>query len=63
MAKKIVLSYIPRYTGKKYTLALTQVMTLLQDSKNAISLAQMSVKLMSKGVHCNADTVGIIMAH
>jgi hypothetical protein len=34
----------------------------LQGANNATSLAQMSIKLMSKGVHCKADTVGVIMA-
>jgi len=34
----------------------------LQGSKNAMSLAQMSVKLMLKGVHWNANTVGMTMA-
>ena len=34
----------------------------LQGSKNAMSLAQMSVKLMFNCVHQNSDTVGMIMA-
>ena len=32
------------------------------NSKNATPLTQMSIKLMSKGVHRKADTVGAIMA-
>ena len=55
-------SYIPNYKGTKYNVVLTQVTKLLQGSKNATSLAQMSSKLMSKGVHRKADTVGAIMA-
>ena len=43
-------------------MAITQNMTLLQGSKNAMSLAQMSMTLMSKCVHRKADTVGMIMA-
>jgi hypothetical protein len=39
------------YKGKKYKAALNQVMTALQGSKNAMSLAQMLVKLMPNSVH------------
>ncbi len=37
-------------------------MVSLRGSKNALSLAQMSVKLMVPGVHRKANTVGMIMA-
>jgi hypothetical protein len=46
----------------KYDVALTQVTKAMQGASNAISLAQKSIKLMSKGVHRKADTVGAIMA-
>ncbi len=48
--------------GNKYAVALTQIATSLNGSKHAVSMAQMSVKLMSKGAHRKADTVGMIMA-
>ena len=63
LTKKWKQSYIPSYKGTKYDLALTQVTKLLQGAKNATSLAQMSIKLMSKKVYCKADImVGAIMA-
>ncbi len=49
-------------TGNKYTVALTQIVASLQGSKNALSMAQMSVELMLPGVHRKANTVGMIMA-
>ena len=48
--------------GNKYAVALTQIAASLKGSKHAMSMAQMSVKLMSKGEHRKADTVGMIMA-
>ena len=62
LTKKWKQSHIPNYKGTKYNVALTQVTKSLQGSKNATSLAQMSIKLMSKGVHHKADTIGAIMA-
>ncbi len=61
MVKKLS-AYTPSMTGNKYAVALTQIVALLQGSKNAVSMAQMSVKLMLPGVHRKADTVGMIMA-
>ncbi len=55
-------TYTPSMTGNKYAVALTQIGASLRGSKNALSMAQMSVKLMLPGVHRKADTVGIIMA-
>jgi hypothetical protein len=49
-------------TGNKYAAALTQIVALLQGSKNALSLTQIYVKLMLPGVHRKADTVDMIMA-
>jgi hypothetical protein len=55
-------AYTPSMTGNKYAVALTQIVASLQGSKNALSMAQMSVMLMLPGVHRKADTVGMIMA-
>jgi hypothetical protein len=46
----------------KYYVALTQVTKAMKGANNAISLAQKSIKLMSKGAHGKADTVGTVMA-
>ena len=48
--------------GNKYAVALTQIVASFKGSKYAMSMAQMSVKLMSKGAHRKADVVGMIMA-
>jgi hypothetical protein len=48
--------------GNKYSVALTQIVASLKESKDAMSMAQMSVKLMNKGVHHNSDVVGMVMA-
>jgi hypothetical protein len=48
-------AYTPSMTGNKYAVALTQLVASLQGSKNALSMAQMSVKLMLPGVHRKAD--------
>ncbi len=54
--------YVPSMQGKKYAVALSQISECLKDSKNGMALAQMTVKLMSMGVHHKADIVGMIMA-
>ncbi len=54
--------YIPRMSGNKYAVALTQIAALLKGSKLAMSMAQMPVKLMPNGAHRRADVVGMIMA-
>jgi hypothetical protein len=54
-------AYTPSMTGNKYAVASTQIVTSLQGSENALSMAQMSVKLMLPGVHRKTDTVGMIM--
>ncbi len=61
MAKK-PSTYTRSMTGNKYAVALTQIVASLQGSKNALPMAQMSVKLMSPGGHRKANTVGMIMA-
>ncbi len=54
--------YVPSMKGNKYAIAMTQIAASLKDSKHAMAMAQMSVKLMSPGVHRQANTVGMIMA-
>jgi hypothetical protein len=54
--------YFPSMKGNKYAVALTQIMASLKESKDAMLMEQKSVKLMSKGVHCDADVVGMVMA-
>ena len=54
--------YVPSMQGKKSAVALSQIDECLKQSNNGMALAQMSVKLMSLGVHRKADIVGMIMA-
>jgi hypothetical protein len=54
--------YVPSMKGNKYAVAMTQIVALLEKSKHANAMAQMSVKLMSPGEHRWADLVGIVMA-
>jgi hypothetical protein len=54
--------YVPSMKGNKYAVALIQIKMSLYGSKDALSMAQRSVKLMSKGLHRCADIVGMIMA-
>ena len=54
--------YVPSMKGNKYAVALTQIVASLKESKDVMLMAQMSVKLMSNGVHHNADIVGMVMA-
>jgi hypothetical protein len=54
--------YVPSMNGNKYPAALTQKAESLKGSKHATSMAPISVKLMSKGVHRKADVVGMILA-
>ena len=61
-ARKAPEKYIPSMKGKKYAVALSQIAECLKDTKNGMAMAQMSVKLMSPGVHRKADIVGMIMA-
>jgi hypothetical protein len=48
--------------GNKYAVAMTQIAALLEKSKHAMVMAQMSVKLMSPGEHRRVDLVGMVMA-
>jgi hypothetical protein len=54
--------YLPSMKGNKYAVAMTQIAASLKDSKHAMAMAQMSVKIMSPGVHRQANTVAMIMA-
>jgi hypothetical protein len=48
--------YAPSMKGNKYVVALTQIVASLKGSKHAMSMAQMSVKMMLNGEHRKADT-------
>ncbi len=61
-ARKPCEKYVPTMKGNKYAVVMTQIAALLKDSKHAMAMAQMSVKLMSPGVHSPADVAGMIMA-
>ncbi len=43
--------YVPSMQGKKYQVALAQISTSLGTSETSMAFSQMSVKLMSKGIH------------
>jgi hypothetical protein len=43
--------YVPSMQGNKYQVALAQITTSLGTSETSMAFAQMSVKLMSKGIH------------
>ncbi len=43
--------YVPSMQGNKYQVELAQITTSLGTSETSIAFAQMSVKLMSKGIH------------
>ncbi len=49
--------YVPTLKGNKYAVALTQITKSVKKSKHGLAMAQMSVKLMSKGEHRKADIV------
>ena len=54
--------YVPNMQGNKYQVALAQITTSLRTSDRSMAFAQMSVKLMSKGIHQCADIIGMVMA-
>jgi hypothetical protein len=60
-ARKAPEKYVPSMKGNKYAIALAQITSLLQGSKDALCIAQRSVKLMGKGLHRCADIVGMVM--
>ncbi len=60
--KKPPEKYVLSMKGNKYAVAMTQILASFKDSKHAMAMAQMSVKLMSPGVHRWADIVGMMMA-
>jgi hypothetical protein len=49
--RKKPATYAPSMQGNKYQVALAQATASLGTSKTSIAFAQMSVKLMSKGIH------------
>jgi hypothetical protein len=53
--------YVPSMQGNKYQVALAQITTSLRTSETSMAFAQMSIKLMSKGIHRHVDIVGIVM--
>ncbi len=55
-------AYTLSMTGNKYAVALTQIVASLGGSKNALSMAQISVEMILPGVQRKADTAGMIMA-
>jgi hypothetical protein len=60
--RKKPATYAPCMQGNKYQVTLAQVTALLGTSKTSIAFAQMSVKLMSKGIYQRADIIGMVMA-
>jgi hypothetical protein len=54
--------YVPSMQGNKYQVALAQITTSLKTSETSMAFAQMSVKLMSKGIHQRKDIIGMVMA-
>ncbi len=54
--------YFPSMQGNKYQVELAQITTSLGMSKTSMAFAQMSIKLMSKGIHQRMDIIGIVMA-
>ena len=54
--------YVPSMQGNKYQVALAQITTSLRTSETSMAFAQMSVKLMGKGITRHADIVGMVMA-
>jgi hypothetical protein len=54
-ARKAPEKYVPSMKGNKYAIALTKITLVLQGSKDALYMAQRSVKLMGKGLHRCAE--------
>jgi hypothetical protein len=61
-ARKAPEKYVPSMKGNKYAITFTQIISLLQGSKDTLYMAQRLVKLMGKGLHRCADIVGMVMA-
>jgi hypothetical protein len=56
--RKPAEKFIPSMQGNKYEIALAQITASLSKSKNALAFAQMSVKLMSKGIEVGKSVIG-----
>jgi hypothetical protein len=54
--------YVPSMQGNNYQVALAQITTSLGTSETSMAFAQMSVKLMSKGINQCVDIIGMVMA-
>ncbi len=54
--------YVSSMQGNKYQVTLAQITTSPVTSETSIAFAQMSVKLMSKGIYQRVDIVGMVMA-
>jgi hypothetical protein len=61
-ARKAPEKYVPSMKGNNYAIALTQITSLLQGSKDTLCMLQRSVKLMGMGLHRCADIIGMVMA-
>ncbi len=61
-ARKAPEKYVPSMKGNKYAIALTQITSLLQGSKDALCMVQRSMKVMRKGLHRCTDILGMVMA-
>jgi hypothetical protein len=61
-ARNVPEKYVPSMKGNKYAIALTQITSSLQGSKDALCMVQRLVKLMGKGLHRCADIIGMVMA-
>jgi hypothetical protein len=48
--------------GNKYAIALTQITSSLQGSKDALYMAQRLVKFMGNGLHRYIHIIGMIIA-
>ena len=53
--------YVPSMQGNKYQVALAQITTSLRTSETSIVFAQLSIKLMSKGIYRRVDIAGMVM--
>jgi hypothetical protein len=61
-ARKAPEKYVPSMKGDKYAIALTQITSSLQGSKDTLCMVQRLVKLIGKDLHRCADIVGMVMA-
>ncbi len=60
-AREAPEKYVPSMKSNKNVIALTQITSLLQGSKDALCMAQRLVKLMGKVLHRCTDKFGMVM--